>query len=225
MKNFLKHNAIYIALYCLLLVYTATVLLNNGKVQIHYMINEFVGNGHFDLFFKYITHLGDGLFAIALVIIVLFINVKQSIYLLLSYSFASIATTILKNLVFIDNWRPGFVFQWFVRQPIKLVDDVVLNMGNNSLPSGHATTAFAIFFSLVFMSKNQFLKCLFFILAILAAFSRTYLSQHWLVDIYFGSIIGFGFSVLFYVVFYNKPYSVKYDSSIQELVSKKNNRV
>ena len=225
MKNFLKHNVIYIALYCLLLVYTTGILLNNGKVQIHYMINEFVGNWYMDLFFKYITHLGDGLFAIVLVIIMLFINVKKSMYLLLSYSFASITTTILKNVIFIDNWRPGFVFQWFVRQPIKFVDDVSLNMGNNSLPSGHATAAFAIFFSLVFMSKNQLLKCVFFIIAILAAFSRTYLSQHWLVDIYFGSIIGFGFSVLFYFVFYNKPYSGKYNLSIQELASKKNNRV
>ena len=225
MKNFLKHNIIYIILYCVLLVYIASVLLNNGKVQIHQHINSYVGNEYIDLFFKYITHLGDGLFAIALVILLLFINVRQSIYILLSYSFASILSTILKNVVFIDNWRPGFVFQWFVREPIKLVEDVVLNMGNNSLPSGHATTAFAVFFSLVFMSKNQFLKCLFFVIAILAAFSRTYLSQHWLVDIYFGSVIGFCFSVVFYFVFYNKHYAEKYNLSIQVLVSKKNTNV
>jgi membrane-associated phospholipid phosphatase len=93
------------------------------------------------------------------------------------------------------------------------------------LPSGHATAAFAVFFSLLFMSKNQLLKFLFFMLAILATFSRTYLSQHWLIDIYIGSIIGFSFSLFFYIVFYQKEYTDKFNSSLQILVSKKNKDV
>lgn len=225
MKGFFKHNAVYLFLYLLLLAYLACILLNYGKVQIHQYINNYVGNAYLDLFFKHITELGDGLFAIFLVIILLFNNIKKAIYLLLSYSFASLLTTVLKNFVFIDTWRPGFVFQYFVRHPLKLVHDVFLNTGNNTLPSGHATAAFAVFFSLLFMSKNHFLKTLFFVLAILATFSRTYLSQHWLIDIYIGSIIGFSFSLFFYIVFYQKQYAEKFNSSLQNLVSKKNNRV
>ena len=225
MKVFFKHNAVYIILYLLLLAYLADILLNHGKVQIHQYINGFVGNVSADLFFKYITELGDGLFAIFLVIILLFNNVKKAIYVLLAYSFASLLTTVLKNVVFIDSWRPGFVFQYFVHQPLKLVQDVFLNTGNNSLPSGHATSAFAVFFSLIFISKNHVLKCLFFALAILAAYSRTYLSQHWLIDIYIGSIIGFSFSLFFYIVFYQKHFSEKFNSSIQKLISKENKDV
>lgn len=225
MKGFLKHNAVYLFLYLLLLVYLAGVLLNHGKVQIHQYVNSYVGNAYVDVFFKYITELGDGLFAIFLVIVLLFNNVKKAVYLLLAYSFASLLTTVLKNFVFIDTWRPGFVFQYFVHHPLKLVEDVFLNTGNNTFPSGHATAAFAVFFSLLFMSKNQLLKFLFFMLAILATFSRTYLSQHWLIDIYIGSIIGFSFSLFFYVVFYQKRYAEKFNSSLQKLVSKKNKDV
>jgi membrane-associated phospholipid phosphatase len=85
---------------------------------------------------------------------------------------------------------------------LKEVRDLEL-LGFNSFPSGHALSAFALFFCLLFVSRSHFLKILFFILALLAAYSRVYLSQHWLIDIYVGSIIGFLFSLLFYSVFYH----------------------
>ena len=225
MKVFFKHNAVYLFLYLLLLAYLAGILLNHGKVQIHQYINGYVGNAYVDAFFKYITELGDGLFAIVLVLILLFYNVKKAIYILISYASASLLTTILKNFVFIEHWRPAFVYKWFLHIDLNTVHDVNLNAGNNTFPSGHATAAFAVFISLLFMSKNQFLKFLFFMLAILATFSRTYLSQHWLVDIYFGSIIGFSFALFFYIVFYQKQYAEKFNSSLQVLISKKNKDV
>jgi membrane-associated phospholipid phosphatase len=64
-------------------------------------------------------------------------------------------------------------------------------------------------------------KFCWFILALLAAFSRTYLSQHWLVDIYFGSLIGFSFSVFFYFMFYIKPYSTALNHNMVNLLKGK----
>ena len=225
MKGFLKHNAVYFFAYLLLLVYLAGILLNHGKIQIHQYINAQVGNVYVDAFFKYITELGDGLFAIVLVLILLFYNVKKALYILIAYISASLLTTVLKNVVFIEHWRPAFVYKWFLHMDLHTVLGVEMNAGGNSFPSGHATSAFAVFISLLLMSKNQWLKGVFFILAILATFSRTYLSQHWLVDIYVGSIIGFGFALAAYVFFYAKPYSDKFNSSLQQLVSKKNRNV
>jgi membrane-associated phospholipid phosphatase len=225
MKGFLKHNAVYFFLYLLLLAYLADILLHHGKVQIHQYINGYVGNAYVDTFFKYVNELGDGLFAICLIIILVFNNVRKAMFVLISYSSASLLTTILKNFVFIEHWRPAFVYKWFLHIDLHTVYDVNMNTGGNSFPSGHATAAFAVFISLLLMSKNQFLKFLFFILAILASFSRTYLSQHWLVDIYFGSIIGFGFALATYVLFYTKSYSNKFNSSLQVLLSKKNKNV
>lgn len=225
MKVFFKHNGIYLALYFALLIYMGNVLLQHDKVQIHQQINSHVGNYYLDVFFKYITHLGDGIFVVLVGITMLFFNLKKASYILLTYLTASLLAAILKTFVFIENWRPLFVYQYFATHyHLNTIDGVDLNVAN-SFPSGHATAAFALFMSLVFMSQKQTHKIVFFVLALVASFSRTYLSQHWLVDIYFGSIIGFCFSVFFYVVFYNKLFSDKYALPLQTFLAKKKNVV
>ena len=219
MKTFLKHNIIYILIYIGLLCYMGNVLLNDGKVQIHKAMNIYVGNINVDIFFKYITHLGDGIFAILIAILFLFFNIRKSIYILLSYAGAGIVSFILKHFIYYDIYRPHFVFNFFVREKFKMVEGVDL-IGFHSFPSGHALSAFALFFCLLFMSKNHFFKISFFTLAVLAAYSRVYLSQHWLIDIYVGSIIGVFFSVLFYVVFYHKTKWPQLNMSLSQLLSK-----
>ncbi len=195
------------------------LLLKNGKVQIHRSINSNVGNQFFDHFFKLVTHLGDGLFAILIAVITLFFNVKKSLYILFSYIFASLTTSIIKNYIYIDTCRPSFAFEFFVREPLKLVEGVEMNIFN-SFPSGHSTSAFAVFISLMFLSDNFFMKLLWLLIAFLAAYSRTYLSQHWLVDIYFGSLIGFSFSIFFYFFFYKKKYFQFLETGILKLTKK-----
>ena len=59
-----------------------------------------------------------------------------------------------------------------------------------SFPSGHSTTAFALFFIFGFFVKNKKWQILFFILALSTAISRMYLLQHFFIDVYFGSILG-----------------------------------
>jgi len=202
LKNFIKHNIAYVILYVVMLCYVGVVLLQSGKVQIHRAMNAYVGNHYVDSFFEYITHLGDGAFAFLVAIIFLFFNIRKSVYILLSYAGAGVVSYILKHWIYYDVTRPHFVFQYFVREELKEVQGVDL-IGFNSFPSGHALSAFALFFCLLFVSRSHFLKVIFFALAILAAYSRVYLSQHWLIDIYVGSIIGVCFSLLFYIVFYH----------------------
>ena len=66
----------------------------------------------------------------------------------------------------------------------------------NSFPSGHTITAFAIFIILAMVVKKQYLKVLFTLTAILAGFSRVYLSQHFLEDIFLGALIGVAIALL-----------------------------
>jgi membrane-associated phospholipid phosphatase len=219
MKAFFKNNFIFISIYILMLFKVGDLLLKNGKVQIHRSINSTVGNQFFDQFFKFVTHLGDGLFAILIAVITLFFNVKKSLYILFSYIFASLTTSIIKNYIYIDTCRPSFAFEFFVREPLKLVEGVEMNIFN-SFPSGHSTSAFAVFISLMFLSNNFFMKLLWFLIAFMAAYSRTYLSQHWLVDIYFGSLIGFSFSIFLYFFFYKKKYFQFLETGILKLNKK-----
>lgn len=200
------------------LCYVGTILLQNGKIQIHRAMNAHVGNVLVDSFFDYITHLGDGAFAFLVAIIFLFFNMRKSVYILLSYAGAGIVSYILKHWIYYDVTRPHFVFQYYVREQLNLVDGVDV-MAKHSFPSGHALSAFALFFCLLFVSRNHILKILFFILAILAAYSRVHLSQHWLIDVYVGSIIGVCFSLLMYVVFYHTKKWQQLNTTLPQLLS------
>lgn len=204
----------------MMLCYAGVVLLQSGKVQIHRAMNAYVGNQYIDSFFEYITHLGDGAFAFLVAIIFLFFNIRKSVYILLSYAGAGVVSYILKHWIYYDVTRPHFVFQYFVREELKEVQGVDL-IGFHSFPSGHALSAFALFFCLLFVSRSHLLKILFFVLAVLAAYSRVYLSQHWLIDIYVGSIIGVCFSLLFYIVFYHTTKWQQLNTSLPLILSQR----
>lgn len=203
-----------------MLCYVGTILLQNGKIQIHRAMNAYVGNQYVDSFFAYITHLGDGAFAFLVAIIFLFFNIRKSVYILLSYAGAGIVSFVLKHWIYYEVTRPHFVFQYYVREELKLIDGVDV-MAKHSFPSGHALSAFALFFCLLFVSRSHFLKIIFFTLAVLAAYSRVYLSQHWLIDIYVGSVIGVCFSLLFYTVFYHTNKWQHLNTTLPELLSQK----
>ena len=223
MKAFIKHHLIYLLFYLALLGYTGNILLSDGKVQIHKAMNAAVGNPLFDAFFKYMTHLGDGLLALIVAGIFLFFSIRQSLYILLSYAGAGLVSYILKHVLYDDIYRPHFVFQYFVGEPMKEVAGVDL-AGFHSFPSGHALSAFALFFCLLFLTNNHLLKFSCFILAVLAAYSRVYLSQHWLIDIYVGSIIGFSFSLVLYPLFYQSDKWPWLNTTLPTLLSNKNSK-
>jgi membrane-associated phospholipid phosphatase len=219
LKPFFKYNSVYLFVYVLILFFVGNILLNNGKVQIHQAMIAFVAEGQFDVFFKYITHLGDGLFAFVVAIIYLFFNVRVSIYIIFSYLGAGIVSLVLKHLVFPHVFRPHHVFDYYIHQNLREIEGVEF-IGSNSFPSGHSLSAFALFFCLLFISRNHFAKATCFVFAILAAYSRVYLSQHWLVDIYVGSIIGVLFSMFFYFTFFNTQSFQKLNTTLIQLLSK-----
>lgn len=166
-----------------------------SKSDIHLTINKW--NVEFlDWFFYYFTHLGDGIFAACIVLALCFVKYRYAIFLASSAIIAGLTTQLLKHTIFSDAVRPKKFFEGAaeVLQFIPGVD----NHLHNSFPSGHATTAFATFFCLSLIVKNDGLKFSFFTLALVIAFSRVYLSQHFLTDIYAGSLIGVTISLLIY---------------------------
>ena len=60
----------------------------------------------------------------------------------------------------------------------------------HSFPSGHTTAAFALFMTLCLLTDKKPLHFIYFILAALGGYSRIYLSQHFAIDVFAGSIIG-----------------------------------
>lgn len=216
MKAFIKNNRVFLILYVLLIATSTYYLLNFDKVQIHLNINKLTGNPVVDVFFKYFTHLGDGLVAIVIAAIILLLNARNGIYVLTTYLVSGITTTILKKHIF-DIDRPHFVFhEYLYHYKVNYIEGVDM-LGMRSFPSGHSTSAFAIFISLALITENKILKFTFFLIAFLAAFSRTYLSQHWLVDITVGSLIGTIAAIIFYFVFINANRFQKLDKPLIKL--------
>lgn len=190
MFQILKHNRIYFTLFFLLILSIAILLSLYSKQQLFFMINDSVNTK--DLFFKYITHLGDGLFFSLVIIVLAFFKFRYSVLGILCYAIPSLFTQFLKKNIF-HEYRPKAFFEGI--QTLQLVEGVKVH-SFNSFPSGHATSVFAMFTLLAIISTNKKVSYLFFALAFLTSFSRVYLSQHFVLDVYAGAIIGTVLTVL-----------------------------
>jgi membrane-associated phospholipid phosphatase len=196
----LRSNRCFLIPYLILLCVISTLLLLYSKAEIHLWINQF-HTPFFDWFFRIITFMGDGLFVIIVVVILLFFSFRHSVYLLSAYLSTGLFVQILKRLFFQDVVRPSKYFSDQVS--LHLVEGLKM-LGSRSFPSGHSASSFALFIGFALISQNRFVKIVSFIMACLVAFSRVYLSQHFLIDIYAGSLIGCAGAIYFYTVFYNK---------------------
>jgi membrane-associated phospholipid phosphatase len=191
----LRQNRHFLVPYFIFLITAGIVFLFADKASIHLFLNKY----HTDLtdkFFKYITYVGDGVVVLAVAVIYMFIRLRHAFLIGISYLLSSLVTQLLKNLVFKHNPRPVAFFE-NTKFPLRLVPDVEMNHWN-SFPSGHSSAAFTLFFCLALITENTKLKLIYFILSLLVAFSRVYLSQHFLVDIYAGSIIGVVTAILIF---------------------------
>jgi len=164
-----------------------TLIFSYNQLELHRKLNAF-HHSFLDAIFPYATHVGDGIFALLLVVIFYFVSKKKSLILFVSFVLSSWIVQVLKQLVFYNSYRP---FHYFRNdEHFHFVNDVVMHT-QNSFPSGHSTTCFAIFTSLaLFFWKNQKLQFVLSICAILFSLTRVYLSQHFLEDVIAGSLIG-----------------------------------
>ena len=167
-------------------------LLKYDKGESHLMVNAWhteIG----DVFFTYLTFMGDGMVYAILIFIMLFVRIRWALYLLISSILTMLLVFITKKHLFKGIPRPFKYFEG--TDSLYLVDGVKMH-SMNSFPSGHTITAFAIFMILVLIVKNQYLKTLFVLIAISAGFSRVYLSQHFMIDVFFGAILGMLIAVI-----------------------------
>lgn len=184
------------------------VIFYTDKLQLHLFFNGFVTSS-LNSFFKYITYIGDGVFVLSLVFLMLFYNVQKSLTVLLCYAVSTGVTQGIKYLFFSDADRPSLTFQ-ILHIPLNLVDGVDVNI-HRSFPSGHTTAAFSLFFCLSFFSRNNYVKTAYFLSALLIAFSRVYLSEHFFEDITAGSFIGVLFSFLVCSILYQTKLTPNYN--------------
>jgi membrane-associated phospholipid phosphatase len=180
-----KRCGIFLYPYLFLVAFSLVLLAIFGKTSIHIWSDQH-HTPFLDWWFYYFTYVGDGTFVLILSVLLLLYKVVYSLYITTSYIVSSLVSTIIKHIF--DTSRPLKFFQG-TDYELHFVKGVNVHL-DYSFPSGHSASAFALFLTLSMLTPYKGLRIFFLLMAILVAYSRIYLSQHFLIDIIGGSVIG-----------------------------------
>jgi membrane-associated phospholipid phosphatase len=186
------------------------------RLELHVWLNR----GHtafLDTSFRLLTGLGDGWFAVVFSLLFIFIRYRFFFMLIGSYCVSGLIAQLFKRVVFPDVLRPA---EYLDRMPeLDLVPGIDLHH-TLGFPSGHTTTAFAVLVLTGFIINRRYAVFCMMLLSCLAGMSRVYLSQHFLVDVLGGSMIGV-LSALFFYWYFRRFNTVWIDRSLIDTVSLK----
>lgn len=196
MPYFIRRNRIFFLLYALLLIGVGVVQLRYTQESLMQWVNARNSPGA-DIFFTYVTYLGDGAFFVIICVILLIYNQRVGAMAWASFALSSLTTLFLKLVVFPERLRPLKFFEHSTYQ-YRIIDGLNI-YSYNSFPSGHTASAFAVFSLLAFIDDRRGRGWFFLLLAALTGYSRVYLFQHFVEDAYVGSLIGTASSILVYL--------------------------
>lgn len=192
MKDLLKQNQIFIFLFLTWLVVGIFVLFGTPKGDLVLFFNgnrSALGN----VYFSIASRFAEYSFILFFLAFLLNKSFGNAFIAALVWAFSGIAAQSLKR--FFEMPRPAAFFD---ESTLNFIGSGKLHYAH-SFPSGHTTTAFALFFVFSLFAKDKKWQILFFILALSTAFARVYLLQHFFIDVYFGSILGVLVSIIVFV--------------------------
>ncbi len=201
-------------LYGLFISVVGIALLVYSKEESFFIVNG-IYSTFGDVFFKVVTHLGDGLFFVLIVLALALYRYRLALLGLIVFVASSVIAQVLKVTLFDKAKRPVAYFEHNI--DIHFVEGVTRHV-KNSFPSGHTTTAFALALFLVLAFELRKSGWAMAIIAILVGYSRVYLAVHFPVDVYFGSLIGV-LTATFMYAWLNTPFKNKFGD--KGLMSKK----
>lgn len=171
------------------MIFALFILVLMGSYEFSVKVNN-QSSLIFDYFFKYITFIGDGVLLYILSFVLIIFSRKWALLSIISLLITTIFVQILKRLLFDNFYRPSRFFKDLIDDGSwHLVDGVEL-YDRFSFPSGHTALSFCFIIIICYYLKSNFWSLLLIMLAFLVGFSRIYLTQHFLIDVWFGSLIG-----------------------------------
>lgn len=187
LRLLLRANRTFFLAYAVLFGLVGGLQLAYSQTELMQWVNAHA-NAAADVFFVYATYLGDGAFFAVVVLSFLLRSYRWTLKCLATFLLTSLVAQTLKHTIFAERPRPA---RFFDGQPFTFrhVEGVELLL-YNSFPSGHSTSAFGLFCLLALIVKDKRWSLLFLALAVLAAYSRVYLFQHFVEDVYAGSLLG-----------------------------------
>lgn len=206
MINLIFQKKIYFLFTALFLVFLGALIFLYPTGRSFFIINGI----HFplaDFFFSYFTHAGDGLVVVVICLIIfLFYRFSAGLAALMGHGMTGLLCFVFKQFVF-EAKRPKLFF--WNNKMVHYIDGVNVNI-EHSFPSGHTATAFFIFTFIVLIMRieNRMAEIVLFLCAALVAWSRVYLAQHFIGDVFAGAILGiicaFGAWMLYFTLRRNR---------------------
>lgn len=215
MIRIIRDNFLGFALYAILLLSGLLLVAVVPRLELHILLNSYHIN-LLDSFFHLLTFLGDGWFAVIFSMLFLFIRFRYFFMLILSFTVSGLMAQFLKRVVFPDILRPAAYLDQI--PGLALVPGINLHH-TLAFPSGHTTTAFAVLLLTGLIINKKYALSGFVMLAWLAGLSRVYLSQHFLIDVLGGSLLGV-LSALFFYWYFRRYKSAWIDRSLIGIIKR-----
>ena len=167
-------------------------------------ILESLRTGIGDFFFSTVTHVGEEVFFLAIVILFYWcINKRQGYYILMTGVVGTVINQWLKIIFRIP--RP-----WILDPNFTPVGDAVAEATGYSFPSGHTQSVAGTFGCIGRYNKQRWIKVSCVVLILLVSFSRMYLGVHTPLDVLTSLMVASGLVFAFHFVFRTEESVNKY---------------
>jgi membrane-associated phospholipid phosphatase len=152
-----------------------------------------------DILFYYLTYMGQADVIIPVLLLLMLLRPFRNWWYLALASACNLIPFAIDQLLksIFDQPRPRLLYydrlwmHYLPHWPVYL---------SRSFPSGHSAGAFSFFcfLSLILPAGSRWLGIVFFVLAMVVCYSRMYLAAHFFADVYAGSVLGGGLTILVY---------------------------
>ncbi|MDP4183650.1 MAG: phosphatase PAP2 family protein [Bacteroidota bacterium] len=164
----------------------AVILCATTLTQPTVWLNQF-SKAWLDPIIDSITDLGLGGFWVVVAVLLLFYRYSYSLILLTDLGLVALFTYLFKEILFPNLPRPLLLLN--LTDLTRWVDGADTYL-HSSFPSGHTMTAFAVCTLLAYWIGRKGWAIVIFFFAFMVGFSRVYMLQHFLRDVFFGAIYG-----------------------------------
>lgn len=156
-----------------------------GRIPVFLFLNT-DGGAFMDHFFKWATWGAEGWVWIPYLSVVVVLYKKDFKLIILNFLLSTLITQVPKHFIWDKVSRP--IASGIPLDDIHTVPGVVMHSWN-SFPSGHTATAFTLFLLTVYLFPTKWVFAVGVIYAMICAYSRVYLGQHFPMDLGGGMLV------------------------------------
>jgi len=201
-QTFITKNRILYGIWLVALLMGLFLPLLTEKGDAILYLNQFYNTVSVAVF-TFATRMGEWIgFVFPLLYLVIFKPVRYQVGFLIVGLTTLVLVYFFKQVVYPDAIRP---IVYFESLNIDVLNRPTISLNRkHSFPSGHTTAGYAYFFFVALCADKRVFKLFFFACAFMVGFSRIFLVQHFVSDVFAGSTLGVAIATTVYYRFIHK---------------------